>query len=166
MRVCKPGGTIALLSWTPEGMIGALAPERPARSPRRPRPAPSRRRCGAARDHLRDLFGDRVEWGTLEHDNLEIDAFGHPREYGEHFKDRYGPTIVARDNAVKNGQEAEFDEAVETLEASGTAAPTTTRTSRRSTSSRSARGLRPGSAASRAGRGLSAPTSRSCPSPR
>src|SRR5215210_4584845 len=24
VRVCKPGGTIALLSWTPEGMIGAL----------------------------------------------------------------------------------------------------------------------------------------------
>ena len=24
VRVCKPGGTIGLLSWTPEGMIGAL----------------------------------------------------------------------------------------------------------------------------------------------
>ena len=23
-RVCRPGGTIALLSWTPQGMIGAL----------------------------------------------------------------------------------------------------------------------------------------------
>ena len=34
-------------------------------------------------------------------------------EYGEHFKDRYGPTIVARNNAVKNDQEAEFDEALD-----------------------------------------------------
>ena len=24
VRVCRPGGTLALLSWTPEGMIGAL----------------------------------------------------------------------------------------------------------------------------------------------
>ena len=24
VRVCRPGGTIALLSWTPEGMLGAL----------------------------------------------------------------------------------------------------------------------------------------------
>jgi ubiquinone/menaquinone biosynthesis C-methylase UbiE len=24
VRVCRPGGTIGLLSWTPEGMIGAL----------------------------------------------------------------------------------------------------------------------------------------------
>ncbi len=63
-------------------------------------------------DHVRELFGDRVEWGTLERDNLEVTAFTHPREYADHFRDRYGPTIVARANAVKNGQEAEFDEAL------------------------------------------------------
>src|SRR3712207_6909783 len=27
VRVCRPGGTIALLSWTPEGMIGDLRSE-------------------------------------------------------------------------------------------------------------------------------------------
>ena len=61
---------------------------------------------------MRELFGDRVEWGTLERDDLEITAFEHPSDYAEHFKGLYGPTIVARDNAVKNGQEAEFDEAL------------------------------------------------------
>ncbi len=48
VRVCRPGGTIGLLSWTPEGMIGALfrtmAPFAPP-----PPPGRSRRRCGAAR---------------------------------------------------------------------------------------------------------------------
>ena len=63
-------------------------------------------------DHVRELFGDRVEWGTLERDDLDITAFQHPRDYGEHFKGLYGPTIVARGNVVKNGQEAEFDEAL------------------------------------------------------
>ena len=47
-RVCRPGGTIGLLSWTPEGMIGALFRTMAAFVPP-PRPARSRRRCGAAR---------------------------------------------------------------------------------------------------------------------
>jgi len=62
---------------------------------------------------VRELFADRVQWGTLERDNLEITAFDHPRDYGEHFKAYYGPTIAARNNAVKNGLEAEFDEALD-----------------------------------------------------
>ena len=48
VRVCRPGGTIGLLSWTPEGMIGELfrtmKPFAPA-----PPPGRSPRRCGAAR---------------------------------------------------------------------------------------------------------------------
>ena len=48
VRVCRPGGTIALLSWTPEGMIGSLFRTMgPFAAP--PPPASSRRRCGAAR---------------------------------------------------------------------------------------------------------------------
>ncbi|MBA3300752.1 MAG: SAM-dependent methyltransferase, partial [Thermoleophilaceae bacterium] len=64
-------------------------------------------------DHLRELFGDRVEWQTLERDVLEITAFERPRDYGEHFKARYGPTIAARANAVKTDREAEFDDALD-----------------------------------------------------
>jgi hypothetical protein len=44
-----------------------------------------------------ELFGDRVAWRT-QRDVLEITAFAHPRDYGEHFKARYAPTIVARAN--------------------------------------------------------------------
>ena len=43
---------------------------------------------------------------------LEVTAFERPRDYGEHFKERYGPTIVARANASRNGREAEFDDAL------------------------------------------------------
>jgi hypothetical protein len=44
---------------------------------------------------------------------LEITAFQHPREYGEHFKARYGPTIAARANAAKTSREGELDEALD-----------------------------------------------------
>lgn len=43
---------------------------------------------------------------------LDITAFEHPNDYGEHFKDYYGPTIAARANAVKEGREEEFDKAL------------------------------------------------------
>jgi SAM-dependent methyltransferase len=112
VRVCRPGGTIGLLSWTPEGMIGALFR---AMGPFAPPPPPGAQPppLWGGEDHLRELFGDRVELRTLEREMLEITAFEHPREYGEHFKDRYGPTIVARANAARDGREAELDEALD-----------------------------------------------------
>jgi hypothetical protein len=60
--------------------------------------------------HIQELFGDRVEFHTLERDVLEVTAFERPREYADHFKERYGPTIAAQGNAQRSGREAEFDE--------------------------------------------------------
>jgi SAM-dependent methyltransferase len=71
-RVCRPGGTIGLLSWTPEGMIGGLFRTMGPFAPPPPpgaQPAP----LWGSEDHLRELFGDRVEGGTLDRANLEID---------------------------------------------------------------------------------------------
>ena len=48
VRVCRPGGTLALLSWTPEGMLGALFKTMAEFAPPPP-PARSPRRSGAAR---------------------------------------------------------------------------------------------------------------------
>jgi SAM-dependent methyltransferase len=112
VRVCRPGGTVGLLSWTPEGMIGALfrmmgtfAPPPPAGA----KPPP----LWGSEQHLHGLFGDRVEFHTLKRDPLEIAAFERPRDYGEHFKARYGPTIAARANAARSGRDVEFDEALD-----------------------------------------------------
>jgi hypothetical protein len=44
---------------------------------------------------------------------LEITAFEHPRDYGEHFKAYYGPTIAARANAGATAGRGEFDEALD-----------------------------------------------------
>jgi SAM-dependent methyltransferase len=112
VRVCRPGGTIGLLSWTPEGMLGALfrtmGPFMPA-----PPPGAQPPPLWGSEEHLRELFGERVEFGTLERELLEIDAFERPTDYGEHFKQRYGPTIAARANAEKEGRAEEFDRALD-----------------------------------------------------
>lgn len=112
VRVCRPGGTIALLSWTPEGMLGALFR---TMGPFMPTPPPGTQSppLWGSQEHLRGLLAGRVELGTLERGVLEVTAFERPREYGEHFKARYGPTIAARANAERNGRAAEFDAALD-----------------------------------------------------
>jgi len=111
-RVCRPGGTLGLLSWTPEGMLGALfRTMKPFAPP--PPPGAQPPPLWGSEEHLAGLFGNRVEFHTLERDMLEITAFEQPRDYGEHFKSYYGPTIAARANAVRAGREDEFDEALD-----------------------------------------------------
>jgi len=112
VRVCRRGGTIGILNWTPEGMVGALfrtiGPFAPPPPPGA-QPAP----LWGGEEHVKELFGDRVDLRTLERQALEITSFDHPRDYGEHFKERYGPTIVAQTNARNDGREAEFNQAVD-----------------------------------------------------
>jgi SAM-dependent methyltransferase len=111
-RVCRPGGTIGMLNWTPEGMIGALFRTMGPFAPPPP-PGASPPPLWGGEDHLREMFGDRVEWRTLDRGMLEITAFDRARDYGEHFKAKYGPTLAARANAVKTDREKEFDEALD-----------------------------------------------------
>jgi SAM-dependent methyltransferase len=112
VRVCRSGGTIGLLSWTPEGLVGALfrmmGPFVPA-----PPPGVQPPPLWGSEKHLNELFGTRVSSHTLQRDVLEVTAFEQPRDFGEHFKARYGPTIAARANAAKTGREAELDAALD-----------------------------------------------------
>lgn len=112
VRVCRPSGTIGLLSWTPEGMIGALFR---TIGPFAPPPPPGAQPppLWGSEAHVRELLGDRVELDRVEKHVLETTAFPRARDFGEHFKARYGPTIAARKNAVNTGREAEFDEALD-----------------------------------------------------
>jgi SAM-dependent methyltransferase len=111
VRVCRPGGTIGMINWTPEGMIGALFR---AMGPFAPPPPPGAQSppLWGGEDHVRGLFGDRVEFTTLEREMLEITAFERPYDYGNHFRERYGPTIAAENNARRNGQAEEFEAAM------------------------------------------------------
>jgi SAM-dependent methyltransferase len=112
VRVCRPGGTIGLLCWTPEGMLGALfRTMKPFAPP--PPPGAQPPPLWGSEDHVRELFGDRVEWRTLTRDVLEITAFRQPQDYARHFTAYYGPAIAARANAAREGREAEFDDALD-----------------------------------------------------
>jgi SAM-dependent methyltransferase len=112
VRVCRPGGTIALLSWTPDGMLGSLFRLMGRYAPTPPpgvQPPP----LWGGEEHLRGLLGDRVRLSRQERDVLDVTAFPRPREYGEHFKARYGPTIAIRANAANTGRGEEFDAALD-----------------------------------------------------
>ena len=113
-RVCAPGGTVGLLSWTPEGMIGALFR---AMGPFAPPPPPGAQPppLWGGEDHVRELFGDRTRWSTFERDTLDVTAFERPRDFGEFFKARYGPSIAARANAQRSERETEFDGVLDQL---------------------------------------------------
>jgi hypothetical protein len=99
IRVCRPGGTIAMLNWTPEGMLGdvfrAMGPFLPT-----PPPGAQPPPLWGGEDHVRELFGDRVADLHMERQVLPVDLFDEPVEYRDYFKQRYGPTIVAFANVA------------------------------------------------------------------
>ncbi|SDE67469.1 class I SAM-dependent methyltransferase [Auraticoccus monumenti] len=93
VRVVRPGGTIGLLSWTPEGFIGQMfstmkpyAPPPPAGA----QPPP----LWGREDHVRALLGDRVAEVEARREPLTVDRFGTAEEFRDFFKARYGPTIA------------------------------------------------------------------------
>jgi ubiquinone/menaquinone biosynthesis C-methylase UbiE len=92
LRVCRPGGTIGILAFTPEGLIsdffGALAPYmQPPPPGAQPPPL-----WGRA-EHVRKLFGDRIE--SLEMARGEyIERADTPQTYREFFKETFGPVVA------------------------------------------------------------------------
>ncbi len=93
VRVCRPGGRIGLISWTPEGFIGRLfatmKPYAPAPSPGA-QPPP----LWGSEEHVRQLLGDRVTDLDMQRRTLKVDHFATPEDFRDYFKARYGPTIA------------------------------------------------------------------------
>jgi SAM-dependent methyltransferase len=97
IRVCRPGGTIAVLSWTPEGFIGQLFA---AMKPYAPPPPPGAQPppLWGNEEHVRALFGDRVTDVQVRRQTLEVTRFDVPEDFGRSFKTHYGPTIATYRN--------------------------------------------------------------------
>lgn len=94
VRVCRPGGTIGLISWTPGGFIGQMfATMKPYAPP--PPPGAQPPPLWGDEAHVRALLGDRVTAFTAEKRLLRVTTFGTAEAFRDFFKTAYGPTIAA-----------------------------------------------------------------------
>ncbi len=92
LRVCRSGGTIGMLNFTPEGLaadfFGVLAPHMPP-----PPPAALPPILWGSEQHVLELFGDRVT--SLEMTRKEyVERAASPRDYCEFCKATFGPAIA------------------------------------------------------------------------
>lgn len=101
VRVCRPGGTIGVISWTPEGffgrMLATIRPYRPSLSQAVP-PAALWGREG----YVTGLLGERVGRMTAVRGMLGVNRFTSAKAVHTYFKNHYGPTIEAYANIGHN----------------------------------------------------------------
>jgi SAM-dependent methyltransferase len=97
IRVCKPGGRIGLINWTPEGHIGQLFA---TMKPYVPAPPPGAQPppLWGQEEHVRALLGDRVTDVVTERRTLTVDHFADGAAFRDYFRSVYGPTISAYRN--------------------------------------------------------------------
>ena len=92
LRVCRPGGTVALASWTPDSFVGELFRTVSAHVPP-PTGVASPMLWGDER-HLRGLFGERIAWLEAAERTFTF-RFRSAEELVAFFRTRYGPTLAA-----------------------------------------------------------------------
>lgn len=114
VRVCRPGGRIGLISWTPGGFVGRMFA---TMKPYAPAPPPGAQPPPLWGDetHVRELFGDHADI-TAERRTLTVDRFQTPEEFRRFFKATYGPTIaVYKANAADPAAVAALDDGLDDL---------------------------------------------------
>jgi SAM-dependent methyltransferase len=88
VRVCRPGGRLGMINWTPHGSTGGFFAVF-AGPPVGPAPID----WGSA-EYVRSLFGERAAL-TFAEASLPVDVFAGPEEYCASYKAHFGPTIAA-----------------------------------------------------------------------
>ncbi len=93
VRVCRPGGTIGMINFTPDGLAQEFFAtfERYAPSP----PGSLPPTMWGSEAHVRELFGDRVDSLDLTRKQY-VERATSPREYLALFTRTFGPTIALR----------------------------------------------------------------------
>jgi ubiquinone/menaquinone biosynthesis C-methylase UbiE len=99
VRVCRPGGTVGLITFTPEGMAGEFLRLFDVEPPT----------LWGIEEHVRSLFGDRVALRFTRGTYVER-ATGGPRGFVDYYKAVFGPVIATYDSLDDAGR-AELDRA-------------------------------------------------------
>jgi SAM-dependent methyltransferase len=115
VRVTRPGGTIGLASWTPEGFVGRMFGVMKPYSPPPP-PGAQPPPLWGDETHVRRLLGDRATVVSATKHRVTVDRFPDGASCRDFFKAHYGPTIATyRFNAERPERIRELDEALAAL---------------------------------------------------
>jgi ubiquinone/menaquinone biosynthesis C-methylase UbiE len=91
VRVCRPGGTIGMTTFPPVGLaadiFGVIAPYMPAPPPTALPPL-----LWGTEEHVRELFGDRVESLQMS-ERTYTERAPSPQEYVDLYKETFGPVV-------------------------------------------------------------------------
>ena len=122
VRVCRPGGTIGMITFTPEGMAGEFF-ELFGRYAPPPEPGEQEPILWGVEQHVRELFGDRLSRSKLTRGTYVERAPGGPQGFIDYYKQTFGPVIAIYDSLDAGGR-AELDrESLEFAERWNTGTP-------------------------------------------
>jgi SAM-dependent methyltransferase len=108
VRVCRPGGTIGMITFTPEGMAGEFFELFGRYMPPPPAGAQPPILWGVE-EHVRELFGDRVALELTRHEYVERTPGGR-QGFLDFYKRTFGP-VVAIYASLDDEARAELDRA-------------------------------------------------------
>jgi ubiquinone/menaquinone biosynthesis C-methylase UbiE len=92
IRVCKPGGIIAMANWTPEGHAGQMFKLSGKYLPPPNMPPPVQ---WGVPEIVAERFGDRVSDLKMTKQMADMKFEYGPAEVVEHFRQYFGPTVMA-----------------------------------------------------------------------
>jgi ubiquinone/menaquinone biosynthesis C-methylase UbiE len=92
VRVCRPGGVIAVANWTPTGFVGGLLKTVGKHMP--PPPGVNPPTLWGTEDRVRELLGDRVSQAKFTTATV-TERFPSAEFFADFFIEHYGPTLKA-----------------------------------------------------------------------
>jgi 2-polyprenyl-6-hydroxyphenyl methylase/3-demethylubiquinone-9 3-methyltransferase len=93
LRVCRPGGTIGMINFTPEGTAAEFFEILERYAPPSP-PATLPPLLWGSEPYVRELFGDRVSSLELSRRPAVEKMAGSVRDYVDFYKETFGPVVA------------------------------------------------------------------------